>query len=486
MDFVFRKSTKANMKNYGSVHARFRSNGKAKYCSLGLNIKESEWEKFKSKKWLPSNVISSIGIKYGDFSSMLAQIKNIPDEEFYPKKIQKLVEKLIAASREVDDKEKHLIINKGELLLSEYMLKYHEDLKTGKRLKKQQTVTVSKGYMDTIKSVRKSILKFEDACGKRFLLCDVDSVFRRSYIKWLSDQGIKPNTIQTHLSTILTLMRNALEDGLTKNDSFLKKGFVPAGEHVDAVYLSNERLKQLIALDLSLEGGMSEKIEEVLNSGIEVGGKRHKVRKSNIKVYEMVRDIFVVGCLTGQRISDYKRINKEMITEYEGKRFIMLVQQKEKKKVMIPLDRRVKTILDKYNGVLPKVSELTFNKHIKTIAEIIGWTEVPLFELEKSDGDKNRRFCDMVFSHTARRTFATIAYSMGIPLASIMAVTGHSTEERLRTYLHLQAEDKAIIAAKDLDGFLRLRRRDLSSQDSTTDSNNIPTSETLKTETSII
>ena len=86
------------MKNYGSVHARFRSNGKAKYCSLGLNIKESEWEKFKSKKWLPSNVISSIGIKYGDFSSMLAQIKNIPDEEFYPKKIQKLVEKLIAAS----------------------------------------------------------------------------------------------------------------------------------------------------------------------------------------------------------------------------------------------------------------------------------------------------------------------------------------------------------------------------------------------------
>ena len=412
---------------------------------------------------------------------MLAQIKNIPDEEFYPKKIQKLVEKLICASREIDDKEKHLIINKGELLLSEYMLKYHEDLKSGKRLKKQQTVTVSKGYMDTIKAVRKSILKFEDACEKHFLLCDVDSVFRRSYIKWLSDQGIKPNTIQTHLSTILTLMKNALEDGLTKNDSFLKKGFVPAGEHVDSVYLSNERLKQLIALDLSENGGMGQRIEGVLNSNVENGGKRHRVRKNDIKVFEMTRDIFVVGCLTGQRISDYKRINSEMITEYEGKKFIMLVQQKEKKKVMIPLDKRVKAILDKYNGTLPKVSEQTFNKHIKTIAEVMGWTEVPLFEMEKSDGDKNRRFCDMVFSHTARRTFATIAYGMGIPLASIMAVTGHCSEDRLRTYLHLQAEDKAIIAARDLNGFLRLRRRDSSSQDAAAGINeSMPASEPLK------
>lgn len=141
----------------------------------------------------------------------------------------------------------------------------------------------------------------------------------------------------------------------------------------------------------------------------------------------------------------------------------------------------VKAILDKYNGTLPKVSEQTFNKHIKTIAEVMGWTEVPLFEMEKSDGDKNRRFCDMVFSHTARRTFATIAYGMGIPLASIMAVTGHCSEDRLRTYLHLQAEDKAIIAARDLNGFLRLRRRDSSSQDAAAGINeSMPASEPLK------
>ena len=66
------------------------------------------------------------------------------------------------------------------------------------------------------------------------------------------------------------------------------------------------------------------------------------------------------------------------------------------------------------------------------------------------------RFCDMITSHTARRSFATNAYAAGVPLASIMAVTGHSREEKLRVYLKLQAEDKAIIASKAFKGVLDL------------------------------
>lgn len=36
--------------------------------------------------------------------------------------------------------------------------------------------------------------------------------------------------------------------------------------------------------------------------------------------------------------------------------------------------------------------------------------------------------CDMVTSHTARRSFATNAYRAGIPSLSIMQITGHTTE----------------------------------------------------------
>ena len=430
MDFVFRKSAKTNMKNYGTVSARFRSGGKAKYCSLGISIREAEWNKYRSNKWVPSNVImSSLGIKYGDFASMLAEIKNVPETDFDTKKIKKLIEKFICESKEVDKEEKHLLLNKDELLLSEFMLKYYEDLKSGKRLKKQQSVSVSESYMQEIKSARNSIIKYEAACEKRFLLCDVDMTFRNGYIKWLRDQELKPNYIKSLLRSISTVMKSALEDGLTKNDAFLRKGFVPAGEQADAVYLSMERLKELIAFDLTYNADIKKRFEDVLNKGLKEGESTHKLYENDFEKIAIARDIFVVGCLTGQRISDYKRISKEMIETFEGKKFITLVQDKTKKKVMIPLDKRVASILDKYDGKLPKIREDTFNKHLRLITEVMGWTETPTFDKAKVGGDTGRRFCDLITSHTARRTFATNAYSYGVPLASIMAVTGQYRRE---------------------------------------------------------
>ena len=50
-----------------------------------------------------------------------------------------------------------------------------------------------------------------------------------------------------------------------------------------------------------------------------------------------MRDIFIVGCLTGQRVSDYSRICEDMITEIGGTEFILITQQKTEKKVYIPL-----------------------------------------------------------------------------------------------------------------------------------------------------
>ncbi len=59
----------------------------------------------------------------------------------------------------------------------------------------------------------------------------------------------------------------------------------------------------------------------------------------------------------------------------------------------------------------------------------------------------------MLLSHTARRSFATNAYKAGVPLPSIQAITGHSSEAQLRRYLKLDAEEKAVIALKDFKGY---------------------------------
>lgn len=51
---------------------------------------------------------------------------------------------------------------------------------------------------------------------------------------------------------------------------------------------------------------------------------------------------------------------------------------------------------------------------------------------------------------------ATNAYKAGVPLPSIQAITGHSSEAQLRRYLKLDAEEKAVIALKDFKGIIKI------------------------------
>ena len=146
-------------------------------------------------------------------------------------------------------------------------------------------------------------------------------------------------------------------------------------------------------------------------------------------------------------------VNKSMIVELtDGNKYIKLKQEKTRKIVFIPLDYRVEAILEKYNGVLPKLFDQKINDYIKKVGEMLGWTEI--VELDEQRGSMEytakRRFCDLIKTHTARRSFATNMYRAGASLSSIMAITGHGSEEQLRVYLKLTDEEKAIEARKEM------------------------------------
>ena len=86
--------------------------------------------------------------------------------------------------------------------------------------------------------------------------------------------------------------------------------------------------------------------------------------------------------------------------------------------------------------------------------ELLGWTKKVAFD--SVENAENLRFCDMLTTHTARRSFATNAYSAGIGIASIIAVTGHSSERSFRTYLRLDVQDKATMAADNFKDFIQM------------------------------
>ncbi len=59
------------------------------------------------------------------------------------------------------------------------------------------------------------------------------------------------------------------------------------------------------------------------------------------------------------------------------------------------------------------------------------------------------------FGHTARRSFATNAAGY-VPLPSIQAITDTAARHKLRRYLKLDAEEKAVIALKDFKGIIKI------------------------------
>jgi hypothetical protein len=82
------------------------------------------------------------------------------------------------------------------------------------------------------------------------------------------------------------------------------------------------------------------------------------------KPYQIIGDVFLIGCYAAQRNSDYSRINKSNIIEIDGKKFIELKQQKTGEKVIIPIKPERDTILQRYDYTLPQTFQQKVNNGI--------------------------------------------------------------------------------------------------------------------------
>ena len=331
-----------------------------------------------------------------------------------------------------------------------------EDMELGRRTKKGRTVKVSPAYIKCLRIILGQIRNYQKETHRKLGLDDMTMETRNSLVGYWKERGLMPNAINSYMTDVRTVARAAYEDKLTKCDDFRHSDFVPKKEDVDNIYLTPEQIQEMLDLDLSTKEAVKERLEALEIREDEKLAQLSKCRITHIRTLEHVRDIFIVGCLTGQRVSDYSRICEDMITEIGGTEFILLTQQKTEKKVYIPVDRRVRAILTKYNGTLPHVGPNEMNKLVKTIGLLLGWTHDCGFDEKRLNPKRGRRFCDMLLSHTARRSFATNAYKAGVPLSSIQAITGHSSEAQLRRYLKLDAEEKAVIALRDFKGIIEV------------------------------
>jgi len=140
---------------------------------------------------------------------------------------------------------------------------------------------------------------------------------------------------------------------------------------------------------------------------------------------QRIIDLFLVGCLTGQRYQNFHIFDK--LDYHNGQ--INVRQDKTKQQVIIPVDANPKlhTILTKYNFNLPTYSIGKFNMYLKEALMIIGGFDK---DIKKTSYRKNipiitvNKYYNMVSSHTARRTFISITLNDGWTYKEVMRVSG--------------------------------------------------------------
>ena len=348
------------------------------------------------------------------------------------------------------DEEQYPVVEQ-RVTMMEWIRTYIHQCETGERLKQRSSRQISLG---TIRSLKGTLSQLEGYQDSRHRIVDFDDVSLDFYDDWrryFVTKGYSPNTIGRHVKNLKTFLRAAKDMKLTDNTAFESARFAAESVEVDNVYLTDERVQELYVTDFE----DPETVERILAGAPDDQERavlRDQLTRRTPRLLNEAKDIFLTGCLTGQRVSDYKRICDSMIRRLsDGNEYIYIQQAKTNKWIYIPMDLRVRAILARYGGNLPKIYDQDLNERIKVVGRLMGWREpAGIKEYHgNTEVQTDKRFYECIKTHTARRTFATNAYKRKISLSAIMIITGHSSEKMLRKYLKLDNEERAMMAAAE-------------------------------------
>lgn len=233
---------------------------------------------------------------------------------------------------------------------------------------------------------------------------------------YLKDENLRKNSIRSIFNCLHFIIKKINQRGFEVNES---------------TYDYNVKSEETTAVSLSLD-----EIKRIYE---------YNPRNRNVAI---IKDLFVVGCLTGMRFSDYSRLTSLNISGN-------LITRKTRKTgaiVSVPIHHVVKEIIEKYGGAFPEYTDSAqnFNLRLKNICKRVGINNKILEEYTQGHKvvRKMVKKYELIRSHTARRSFATNAYLAGIPIARIMLMTGHKTEESFFRYIKIQKKENAILLSK--------------------------------------
>jgi site-specific recombinase XerD len=384
--------------------ASFKNEGKTFVYSTGEKINPKDWD-FKNKRPLnlsgrkseanTRRIIDSQISRYSNFFTELVNRYKSINEDL-----------TIEKARE----EFNIEFKKVEKSINDFFKIYDFFVN-----EKKEDQTDQANSLTTISryEYNKTLLEeFRDKTSYNIRFNTINKDFYNAFIKFcVETRNHSANTLSRNIGLFKTFMYWALLNKFTYNDEF--KNF--------------KNVKKFITNEVALT---IEQVNEIKTFDLEDNQKLIRVR-----------DLFVFGCSTGMRYSNYSKVKKNDVSNG----FINVIDVKDKSKSLsIPLNKYSKEILEKYDYYLPAISNQKFNDYLKELFLKMEYKEIVKKTMRYGNDivESESPLYERISSHTARRSFITIMKNEGVPDKVIMSYTGHKSIEVFNNYYRPNQEHR--------------------------------------------
>ena len=408
-----------------NIYLIVRINQKQAKLSTGVKVYPEQWNIKKQEAYISCRLTESDNINNTIANKKLLELRN-QFEEFKrylcdnPSKLENCWELLRKYIYKDSNMRKTKKINAIHWLRD--AIANDKTIKTSGERKGASTMEMYQGQLksfDTfLKETDKGAIGFEE----------INLALIKEYETYLFNKTVKKgkttstNTVANKCVQLIGIIKRAEPYNLidiheSKLDRYTKPKSRQGNEN--EIYLSEEDINKIYSLKLS--------------------GKE-----------EVVRDLFVLQCWTGQRFSDIQSLNKGIIKHTSNGQVLEIVQTKKTHRVTIPLFPITTEILRKYNFNLPTTAKNTTLSYLKKIGLKAGLTEEHFVTEDRGGKVTNsiKQRWELIGTHTARRSYISNMLKRGYDSHLLMKITGHTTEEAFKRYVKVSSGDVASLILK--------------------------------------
>lgn len=369
----------------------------------------------KALRCLPSIETKKLGYISSRLDEIEYQVKDMilehkRDKSMFPENLKDEINKIIG--KEVKEKEGSV----QKISITAYYDTVIEKMKA-KQILTPKGTPYAPGTIRSHNTGRGYLAYYEQIYGPLYFE-SISQDFKIQFIGVMNERMFKMNTINRAISFVKFICGMAFEEGLHANTYYQTADFDTDEEDVDNIYLTTDELKSLFTIDTFPAPG-----------------------------YRIARDLFLIGCYTALRYSDYSRIRPQYIhTTENGTKIIDMMTKKTKERVVIPfLFPELDILLAKYEYSSPKLSDQKLNEYIKVIAKSADINQEIVINETIGGVRKESTYkkYELITSHTARRTGATNLFKLGFAPLEIMKITGHTSEKTFLKYIKISKTENA-------------------------------------------